>query len=85
MQELEARNQAVGNDGRARGDSTGAAVAAVSSGMVVSLFADRLLRSIDVFYNAAALACDIDGNDVRHRLATHQKLCVALYDTGGTG
>jgi hypothetical protein len=40
MQILEARNQAVGNDDRANSDST------VGSGMVVSLFADHLMRSI---------------------------------------
>ncbi|MFZ4167013.1 hypothetical protein [Brevundimonas sp. NPDC058933] len=40
MQVLEARNQAVGNDDRANSDSTG------DSGMVVSLFADHLMRSI---------------------------------------
>jgi hypothetical protein len=60
MQILEARNQAVGNDGRARSDSTRAAVAAVSSGMVVSLFADHLLRSISWYFAGAVSACDID-------------------------
>jgi len=40
MQILEARNQAVGKDNRANSDST------VRSGMIVSLFADHLLRSI---------------------------------------
>ncbi|WP_296172945.1 hypothetical protein [uncultured Brevundimonas sp.] len=70
MQELEARNQAVGNNSRTHGDSTDVAVAAVSSGMVVSLFADHLLRSISWFFAGAASACDIDGNGVRHCLAT---------------
>ncbi|MBB4799206.1 hypothetical protein HNP32_002962 [Brevundimonas bullata] len=85
MQILEARSQAVGNNGRTNPDSTLVAVAAISSGMVVSLFADRLLRSIGRISLGPAPACDIDGNGVRPRLATRQKLCVALYDTGGTG
>jgi len=83
MQILEARSQAV-NNGRTNPDSTLVAVAAVSSSMVVSLFADRLPRSIGRISLRAAPACDIGGNGVRPRLATRRKLCVALYDTGGT-
>jgi len=43
MRKLETGFQAVGNDGRARSDSTHSASAAVGGGMVVSLFADHLL------------------------------------------
>jgi hypothetical protein len=46
MRTLEARDQAAGDDGRTLSDSTRTALAAVSSGMVVSLFADHLMRSI---------------------------------------